>query len=402
MNLRGVIAEALETMRQLLGCLVAFQDLPRWFDLVAVGKASASIVDGVLAAWGPELASGIVVLPDDAPAPSEHPRLRVLRASHPLPDARSVAAGEASLQLAREGKGTELLVFVSGGASSLVAVPIEGVTLETFQAVTRALLLSGADVRAVNVVRRHLSQVHGGGLARAAKERRVQTWIVSDVVDGAPHDVGSGPASTDPTTIAGARDVLARYAAAYRDLPLVETLKEGDEQAAGLSSDISIQPRELAEAVATNLQRRGFSARVLEPSTADVLALAEEYANLARALAPREAVVRSAEPSVRVTALHPGCGGRSTHLAALVASSLPAGVEFMAAASDGIDGSSGTSGAIVDARSFRRRQADLSAAIAAFDTGALHRAVGTALPEGPTGLNFADVHVLVRHEESGA
>jgi glycerate-2-kinase len=135
---------------------------------------------------------------------------------------------------------------------------------------------------------------------------------------------------------------------------------------------------------------------LLASSTADVAALAREYTLLAGTLLPGEAVVRSAEPSVRVGVERPGAGGRCTHVAALVARELPAGTQFMAAATDGIDGSSGTGGAIISARSFRSCRDELEARLAAFDTGTLHRAHGTALPAAPTGLNFADVHVLIR------
>jgi hydroxypyruvate reductase len=251
-------------------------------------------------------------------------------------------------------------------------------------------------VRAINIVRRHLSRVHGGGLARAASARPVGTSIVSDVIGGAPHDVGSGPGSPDPTTIEDARRVLAQYAPAFRDLRLAETLKPEDSAAAQITSMIVLEPSVFADEVAQELKEAGYTPRVLAPSTSDVEQLASEYRAQARLLQPGEAVIRTAEPSVEVSVSHPGSGGRSTHLAALVARDLPPGVEFMAAASDGVDGSSKTAGAIVDARSFRKHRDALEAAIAAFDTGSLHRAYGTALPAGPTGHNFADVHVLVR------
>src|SRR6185312_6455105 len=125
-------------------------------------------------------------------------------------------------------------------------------------------------------------------------------------------------------------------------------------------------------------------------STADVATLAREYVAMA---ARGEQGVRSAEPSLRIGAAQPGRGGRCTHLAALVARDLPRGFTFVAAASDGVDGASDTAGAIVDASSFADRAA-LDRALAAFDTGPLHLAAGTALPGGPTGLNLTDVHAL--------
>jgi hydroxypyruvate reductase len=257
------------------------------------------------------------------------------------------------------------------------------------------LLVSGANVREINVVRRHLSLVHGGGLTRAAWPRHTVCRIVSDVIGGAPYDVGSGPGAPDPTTVDDAHRVLERYAPAYRGLPLVETLKPTDREASACSVEIGMGPELFGEQLAGEIERLGYTRKLLAPSTADVEALAAEYIAAARTLKPKQAIVRSAEPSVRVIASQPGAGGRCTHLAALVARDLPDGVELMAAASDGVDGTTG--GAIVDARSFRKKRAALDAAIAAFDTGPLHVACGTALQAGPTGLNFADVHVLVRH-----
>ena len=366
------------------------------FDLIALGKAATPMTDAVVASWGNLLRAALVVLPDDAPPPKVDARIRVVRAAHPLPDARSVAAGEAALTLAREGEGTELRVLVSGGASSLAFAPVAEITLESVREVTRALLTSGADVRAINIVRRHLSRVHGGGLARAAWPRQSVAVIVSDVIGGAVHDVGSGPAAPDPTTLDDARQVLARYTRAYLALPLVETLKTTDREAAYTTSTIVLEPAHFARMLADELTRAGYAARMLTPSMGDPDSLADEYEHLARSLRPREAMIRSAEPSIRVDLARPGAGGRCTHLAALVARALPADTQFLAAASDGVDGTSETGGAIVDARSFLGCRAELDAAIAAFDTGALHRSHGTALPPGPTGLNFADVHALVR------
>jgi hydroxypyruvate reductase len=400
MRLREVWARALRVPYEEMYAVSRY-GIPVWeqasFDLIAAGKAASALADAALATFGTVIGEVLVVLPDGAPAPkTSHPNARVMRASHPLPDARSVAAGEAALRLAANGRSNELHVSVSGGTSSLLAVPVEGVTLEDLRAVHETLLRSGASVREINVVRRHLSQAHGGGLVLAAWPRPTVSTIVSDVIGGAPHDVGSGPGAPDPTTVEDARRVLERYAPAFVGMPLVETLKPGEREARSCSCEIGMGPEVMAEQIAGELERLGYRRKLLAPSAADVAALAEEYVAFARAMGPREAIVRSAEPSVAVRGERPGRGGRCTHLAALVARELPDGVTFLAGASDGVDGTSGTGGAVVDAESLRGKRAELEAAIAAFDTGALHVTSGTALPEAATGLNFADVHVLVR------
>jgi hydroxypyruvate reductase len=401
MNLREVLAKAL-ALRFYDLYAVSRYGIPQWgqpsFDLIAVGKAAAQMADAALGAYEGSVGEVLVVLSDGAQPPEKSgANIRVLRASHPLPDARSVAAGEVALALAANGKSKELHVSVSGGTSSLLAVPVGGVTLDALRDVSLALLRSGAGVRDINVVRRHLSRVHGGGLVRTAWPRPTVSTIVSDVIGGAPHDVGSGPGAPDPTTIDDARRVLERYAPAYRGLPLVETLKPTDREASACSCEIGMGPETLSEQMVGELERQGYAARLLPPSTADVAQVAAEYVAAARALKAKQAIVRTAEPSVHVAVEHAGAGGRCTHLAAIVARDLPPGVELLAAASDGVDGTSGTGGALVDARSFAECPEEVDAAIASFDTGALCLRRGAALPSRPTGINFADVHVLVRH-----
>jgi hydroxypyruvate reductase len=177
-----------------------------------------------------------------------------------------------------------------------------------------------------------------------------------------------------------------------------ESLKPGAAAARGLRVRVVARPEELARAVARELAAGLGEVRVLRASTAPVAVLAREYVARARVLAPGEAVVRAAEPSVAVDARKPGRGGRSTHLACLVAADLPPGVAFLAAASDGVDGTSDTGGAAVDASlllaSITRRE--LALALAAFDTGPLLASAAMTLPLRPSGTNLADVHVLAR------
>ena len=148
-------------------------------------------------------------------------------------------------------------------------------------------------------------------------------------------------------------------------------------------------PEELARAMAAELARAGIRARVARPSQAPVEELAAAY--LRAKLAPGEAIVRAAEPAVTVTVARPGKGGRSSHLATLVGKDLPAGHRFLALASDGVDGTSGTAGALVETLP----RAAAEAALARFATGPFLRDHG-ALPARPTGHNLADLHVLVR------
>jgi len=364
--------------------------------VVAVGKAAPAMALGALSAWSTRIEHTLVVVPDGTACDVGDARVELLRASHPLPDVRSVAAASRALELAREDARDLLVVLVSGGASSLLCAPIEGVMLDDKVEVTRDLLASGAPIGEINVVRRHLSRFKGGGLARAAAPGRVLALLASDVVGDHSHDIGSGPTVIDPTTVGDARTALARWAPSFSRLPLHETLKPGEAVARRQRATVIASPSDLAEAVARLLREEGLSCRVLAPSSAGAEELASEYAALSEGLGPRCAMVRAAEPPVAVRAAHPGKGGRASHVAALVGRRLGAGFVFLAGASDGVDGTSGSAGAVVDAsfRSLGDRR--IEEALAAFDTARLHEEAGTAIRLGPTGKNFADVHVLCR------
>jgi len=397
----------------------------RRFRVIAVGKAAPSMAAGAIARLGASIERCLVVAPDGAPTADPvaaarragiADRLTVLRASHPLPDARSVRAGEACLATARSDEGVTIVVLVSGGASALACAPSVGVPLPTKRAITRAMLESGASVQEINVVRKHLSRIKGGGLARAAAPNPVLTIVASDVIGGSPADVGSGPSVPDASTVRDARRLLRTFAPSWASVPLVRTLPPSKAEAKRLGAKVVLAPEDLPHAVGRLLADAGATVRVLPPSQASAGELAAEYAALvrraARAAGKARVFLRAAEPSIVVEAGRRegnggGNGGRCTHLAALVGRALadanthrPGFVRFAALASDGVDGVSGTGGAIIDSRFVGRVEARLGAgavdlAIASFDTGTLHRLMETAVSLAPTGQNLADLHVLV-------
>ena len=362
--------------------------------LIAAGKAAPAMTRGAFSVWNACIERALVVAPDGTPPPPLDARIELLRAAHPVPDARSVFAASRALDLVRGAEVT--LVLVSGGASALLCAPHDGVTLATKREVTRALLASGAGIREINVVRRHLSRIKGGGLARAAWPGRIIALLASDVLAGPEEDVptviGSGPTVPDPTTIDDARAILARHGVSAPP-PHHETLKRGEPAAALQTSAIVASPGAFAAHLAAALAP--LRVRQLEATTRDIHRVAAEYLALAAGLLPGEALVRPAEPSLSVPGSATGTGGRASHLAALVACGLPAGVAFLAGATDGVDGTSTAAGASVDATTFTDRAA-VDAALRDHATAALHARAGSAIVLGPTGLNFSDVHVLAR------
>ena len=392
--------------------------------VIAVGKVAPAMAMGAMARWGQAIERCMVVAPDGievealeraAQRARIRDRLVVMRAGHPLPDARSIRAGAACLEAVRSDEPRTLVMLVSGGASALVCAPALGVTLARKRAITRVMLVSGASIQDLNVVRKHLSRIKGGGLLRAAGANEVRTLIASDVIGGTAVDVGSGPSVPDVTSVTTARQLVRRFAPAFADVPLVKTYAPAPAVAKRARASILVSPEELARTMATLLRSRGLHARILPPSQATVEELAAEYVALVRrAVAagsrwPR-AFVRAAEPSVTVTVAspsRPGRGGRSTHLAALVGRALGELAErernratFAALATDGVDGRSAAGGAVIDG-SFASRVAGqlgktaLDRSLVRFDTGPLHRAVDTAVAMRATGHNLADLHVLV-------
>jgi hydroxypyruvate reductase len=385
--------ESIDVARLVRDALPRAGDRARGVRVVAIGKAAPAMLKGALSCWPRAIERALAIVPDTTPTYEGDWRVTMLHASHPLPDLRSVEAARRAFEFVRGA--ARVLALVSGGASALACAP-HRTAVSRHARLVRALLLSEATIIEANTVRRHADNFKGGGLALAAAPARVETLLVSDVIGGAPHDIGSGPTLPDPTTRADARAILRARTPRFARVPLRETLGPTDAASRRLSYRIVASPDDLASALARALRSRGVWVRVLAPSVRDVDSIAAEYAALAAALLPGTAVVRAAEPALRVDARRPGCGGRSTHLAALVAPSLPPNVAFLAGASDGVDGTSGTAGAIVDRTFVNRAGRDaLSHALATFDTALLHTRARTAIDLGPTGLNLADVHALL-------
>ncbi len=181
--------------------------------VLAAGKAAGSMTEVAEAVYSGVAArqiAGIAVARRGYGRPTKI--IPVIEAGHPIPDAAGVAAAEQALELA-DGAGPDdlVLVLLSGGASANWIAPVEGLTLADKQAVTRALLRSGANIGEINTVRKHLSRIKGGRLARRAEPARVVTLAISDVPGDDPAVIGSGPTVPDPTTLADARAIVARY-----------------------------------------------------------------------------------------------------------------------------------------------------------------------------------------------
>jgi glycerate 2-kinase len=239
--------------------------------VIGAGKASAAMARAVEDNWPGEL-SGLVVTRYGYGVPCY--RIEIIEAAHPVPDAAGLAAARRIFGTVRGfGAADIVLCLISGGGSSLLALPIEGLTLEDKQAVNRELLKSGASITEMNCVRRHLSAIKGGRLAAACHPAKVVTLLISDVPGDNPIDVASGPTVADPTTCADALAIIKRYGIEVPPKVLEilesgrgETVKPGDPRLAGIETRMIATPPMALEAAAAVAHEAGIPAAILGDS----------------------------------------------------------------------------------------------------------------------------------------
>ena len=385
--------------------------------LVGAGKAAVPMARGALDVLGDRVAGGTVTTKDGHGG--ELPGIDVWEAAHPVPDTRGLAGAAEALRMARAaGRDDLVLCLLSGGASALWPAPPPGVSLTDLQRLTGRLLRAGAPIREVNTVRKHLSRIAGGWLARAAFPARVATLAVSDVV-GAPVEViGSGPAVPDPTTFGDALEVLLErgitdsgeamrhlQAGAAGEAP--ETPKPGDPAFARASAHVVASVREALAGATAEAERLGYRAEVVaDDLEGEAREVARSIAVLAlgrRAeLAPGDrplALLLGGETTVTVRGR--GRGGRNQELALALAVELEgrAGIVAAALGTDGTDGPTDAAGGIVDGGTVARGEAaggvDAREALARNDSHPFLQSAGDLLVTGPTGTNVADVVLLL-------
>jgi glycerate 2-kinase len=392
--------------------------------LVAAGKAARGMAAELAARLGPKLHDALVIFPSSPQASGPAPpagtsgeardSICTIAAAHPVPDSSSERAGAAALEIARgAGPGDLLLLALSGGASSLMVAPAGSVTLADKIAINAALLRSGASIRELNIVRRHLSAIKGGGLLRACDGARVLSLVVSDVTQNDLATIGSGPTAADPTTFAEAIGVLKRRGLwgrapeSIRDRlergaagEVAETVKPGDPMLARADNIVIGDNRTALEAAAGAAAAAGYAVdrwRELYGEADDVgRALS---AHLSAIGGERVCVVAGGEPVVTIRGQ--GRGGRAQQAALAMALELQRlgrerRIMALFAGTDGVDGPTDAAGAFVSPRTAERaREAGLdpTAALARNDAYPLFAALGDLLVTGPTGTNVSDIFI---------
>jgi hydroxypyruvate reductase len=386
--------------------------------VLAAGKAAGAMVETAerhyldQARLPPERLTGLAVTRHGYGKPSR--RIEVIEAGHPLPDAAALNAAERTLALAAQaGPDDCVLVLLSGGASANWVAPAAGLAFADKQEVTRALLRSGAAIGDINTVRKHLSCIKGGRLALRASPARVLTLAISDVPGDDTAVIGSGPTVPDPTTLADARSIVARYGlvlpeAVMRALsdPGNETPKPGDPDFAHTEFKLIARPADALCAVEAAARRDGYDCIVLgdsvEGEARDVAADHARRALALRASGGRHVMLSGGE--LTVTMRGHGQGGPNQEYALALAMALGGapGIAALAGDTDGTDGGGGSpddpAGAIIDETTLARATGlglDPAAFVADNNSTGFFSRLGDLVTTGPTRTNVNDFRAIV-------
>jgi hydroxypyruvate reductase len=386
--------------------------------VLAAGKAAGAMTEVAeqhyldRGKFAPDRLTGIAVARHGYGRPSR--RIEMVEAGHPVPDAAGLAAAEKALRMADEANADDVvLVLLSGGASANWIAPVEGLSFADKQAVTRALLRSGANIGEINTLRKHLSRIKGGRLARRAQPARVITLAISDVPGDEPAVIGSGPTVPDPTTLEDARSIIARYRldlpdAAMRALndPNNESPKPGDPMVANTEYKLIAKPADAFRAVESSAQKAGYEPVMLgDRVEGEARAVAAQHAAQALALQKqgRRAVILSGG-ELTVTIRGQGRGGPNQEYALALAIALRGapGISALSGDTDGTDGGAGSAddpaGAAIDQTTLERARAlglDPAQFLSDNDSTGFFTRIGDLVETGPTCTNVNDFRAIV-------
>lgn len=379
--------------------------------VIGAGKASAAMAQAFEAAW-PWPLEGLVVTRYGHAVECE--RIEIVEAAHPVPDAAGLHAAQRMLELVSGLTEDDLVVsLISGGGSSLLPLPLSGVSLTDKQAINRALLHSGATITEMNCVRRHLSAIKGGRLAAACHPARVCNLLLSDVPGDDPIDIASGPTVADPTTRADAMDIIRRHGIYVPRHVLdalasetAETIKPGDPRLPRIDTTLIATPRMALQAAACVARDAGLPVHLLgdaiEGEARDVGkvlgAIALEAANHGQPFSAPCVLLSGGETTVTVRGK--GRGGRNVEYLLSLALTLrgTSGIYAIAGDTDGVDGQEEIAGAMVTPDTLRRAwQLGLRAqdALAANDGHGFFEALGDSVVTGPTLTNVNDFRAIL-------
>jgi glycerate 2-kinase len=386
--------------------------------VVGAGKATASMARAVERILAGRISEGCICVKHGYTR--DLAVIEQIEASHPVPDESGMRGARKILDLlGRAGKEDLVISLISGGGSALLPLPPEGITLQEKREVTTLLLKSGATIHEVNMVRKHLSLVKGGTLARAAGRSAVLNLMISDVVGDDMDVIASGPFVPDRTTFSDALGVLGRYGLADRvPAPVAKRIRagargeieenpgEGSPVFAGVTNLIIASNIMALEAARAEASRRGYGSLILSSMIeGDAREAAHWHSRIAREIRassnpvrPPACVVSGGETTVKVTG--DGLGGRNMEFAMHAALLLEGtdGITMASIGTDGTDGPTDAAGALADGATAARARGigiDIGEFIRNNDSYHFHERMGTLIKTGPTNTNVMDVRIMI-------
>ncbi|MFM7026045.1 MAG: glycerate kinase, partial [Limnohabitans sp.] len=378
------------------------------------GKASAAMARAVEDHW-PGPVSGLVVTRYGYKVSCE--KIDIVEAAHPVPDQAGLDAARRMLQLVQNLSADDVvLCLISGGGSSLLPLPLPGISLQDKQQVNRALLASGATISEMNTVRRHLSAIKGGRLAAACHPARVINLLLSDVPGDRPLDIASGPTVADPSRCDDALEIVRRYGIALPAHVLQvltsgagESVKPADARLARLDTRMVAAPQQALEAAAAIARRHGYTPHILgdaiEGEARDVgkvlAAMAQQVAHKGEPFARPCALLSGGETTV--TLRGQGRGGRNVEclLSFAIATQGHPRIHALMGDTDGVDGVEEIAGAVMGPHTLKNAFAQGLSPRASLDANDGHgffQALGDSVITGPTLTNVNDLRVILIHE----
>lgn len=375
--------------------------------VVGAGKASAAMAAALEAAWPEVEMQGVVVTRYGHAVPTR--RIRVVEAAHPVSDAMSEVASMLMMEQVKNlSAGDCVIALISGGGSSLMALPRQGISLADKQAVNKALLKSGATIQEMNTVRKQLSDIKGGRLALAALPARVITLIISDVPGNDPQSIASGPTVADTSTPQEAQDIIHRYGLELPEnvLRVLNTPRK-PVTPAEITQDVRLiaTPSGALAAAASVAEKMGYTPLILgDALEGESAQLGIMMAGIARSIKRHGVPVKGpavllsgGETTVTIGAAGAGRGGRNTEFLLSLACALKGeeGVYAIAGDSDGIDGTEDAAGAIVTPETLSRSTLDAKATLAAHDSYSYFASSGDLVITGPTLTNVNDIRAVI-------
>ena len=390
--------------------------------VVAFGKAAITMTEGALECVPEDLLIEAPVAVTSYENVIQHSKIQILGAGHPIPNADGLKAARKIAKTVRAAKADELiLALISGGASALLPMPPPSITLEDKRKATQLLLTSGADIHEINTVRKHLSELKGGGLARLAYPAALQVLILSDVLDNDPGTIASGPTAGDLTTFLDAKGVFLRRGI-WEQIPnsiqahldrgcdglIDETTLPEDEIFRDVSNTIVGSNLISLDSICQSAKSAGYDVQIVSKAlTGEARSVAEKF--LMRASAPIErptAFVAGGETTVTVRGS--GLGGRNQEMALTFAIDADSRFNnlswvFLSGGTDGIDGPTDAAGGLVDPGTIARiHNAGYDPRLLLDNNDAYHALdhAGDLLVTGATGTNVADLQILLIHPGS--